>query len=262
VRATRPTAEAKDADFIESLEKGFRVVRAFDAQHAEMSLSDVAERTGLTRASARRFLHTLVKLGYARLDGKRFALTARILELGFAYLRSDSVAEMLMPYLGRVSLELQESCSAAVLEGLDIVYVARVPTSRIMSVALGVGARLPAVSTSLGRVLLAALPPAERDERLARAELVAHTRHTVTRRSKLRAVLATVAAKGYCIVDQELEEGLRSIAVPVVDGASHVRAAINVSAQANRVSLETMRRTFLPALQRAAAEIRFILGAH
>jgi IclR family pca regulon transcriptional regulator len=186
-------------------------------------------------------------------------LTARILELGFAYLRSDALPELVAPYLGRISDELHESSSASVLEGLDIVYVARVSTSRIMSVALGVGARLPAVTTSMGRVLLAALPAQDRDERLAKAELVAYTRHTVTSRAELRGILKTVAAKGYCIVDQELEEGLRSIAVPVVDRDQRVRAAINVSAQANRVSLDTVRRSFLPSLQRAAVDIQAVL---
>ncbi len=254
--------EDKDPDFVESLEKGFRVIRAFDVTHAQMALSEVAARTGLTRASARRFLHTLVKLRYATFDGKRFALTARVLDLGFAYLRLDSLAETLTPYLARVNEKLLESCSASVLEGLDIIYVARVSTSRIMSVSLGVGARLPAVTTSMGRVLLAALPQVERDERVAKAELVAHTRHTVTRRSELRTILKNVAIEGYCIVDQELEEGLRSIAVPVVDQAEHVRAAINVSAQANRISLDTMRRTFLPALQQATVELRSVLRGH
>ena len=170
-------------------------------------------------------------------------LTARILELGFAYLRSDALPELVAPYLGRISDELHESSSASVLEGLDIVYVARVSTSRIMSVALGVGARLPAVTTSMGRVLLAALPAQDR----------------VTSRAELRGILKTVAAKGYCIVDQELEEGLRSIAVPVVDRDQRVRAAINVSAQANRVSLDTVRRSFLPSLQRAAVDIQAVL---
>ncbi len=250
---------AKDPDFIESLDKGFRVIRAFDASHPSMALTDVAERTGLTRASARRFLHTLVKLGYATFDGKRFALTARVLELGFVYLRSESLPEIVTPFLRRVSEQLHESSSASVLEGLDIVYVARVSTSRIMSLALGVGARLPAVSTSMGRVLLASLSEAEQAKRIAAAELTAYTRHTVTRRSELRAILKSVRAAGFSLVDQELEEGLRSIAVPIVDRAERVRAAINVSAQANRVSLETMRRAFLPVLQRAATEIRSVL---
>ena len=246
----------KDPDFVESLEKGFRVVRAFDAAHASMTLSEVAERADLTRASARRFLHTLAKLGLATFDGKRFALTARILELGFAYLRSDSLPEIATPCLQRVSDELHESSSASVLEGVDIVYVARVSTSRIMSVALGLGARLPAVVTSMGRVLLAALPDAELDARLEGVKLAARTRYTVTRRAELRAILKEVRAKGYALVDQELEEGLRSVAVPIVDRDGRVRAAINVSAQANRVSLDRMRRTFLPALERAADDIR------
>jgi len=252
--------ERKNADFVESLDKGFRVVRAFDAAHASMTLSEVAERTGLTRAAARRFLHTLAELGYASFDGKRFTLTARILELGFSYLRSLRLPELVTPYLRRVSEALEESSSASVLEGVDIVYVARVSTRRIMSVDLGVGARLPAVSTSMGRVLLAHLPPAERDALLSRAELAALTRHTVTNKAKLRAILDEVRERGYCIVDQELEEGLRSIAVPLIDRNDRVQAAINVSAQANRVNLDAMKRKFLPVLKKAAADARSVLS--
>jgi IclR family pca regulon transcriptional regulator len=247
--------KAKDPDFIESLDKGLRVVRSFDARHAAMSLSEVAERTGLTRASSRRFLHTLVRLGYARFDGKRFSLTARVLELGFAYVRSTGLPELVTPHLRQVSNALRESSSACVLEDLDVVYVARVSTSRIMSVDLGVGARLPAVATSMGRVMLAKLPERDLAARLARAELVAYTRRTITSRTRLRALLADVREPGYCLVDQELEEGLRSIAVPLVDHSQRTVAAINVSAQANRVSLETMRREFLPLLKNAADEI-------
>ncbi|WP_394833043.1 helix-turn-helix domain-containing protein [Pendulispora rubella] len=251
--------EKKSADFVESLDKGFRVIRAFDASHASMTLTEVAERAGLTRAAARRFLHTLVDLEYASFDGKRFTLTARVLELGFAYLRSLRLPEIVTPFLRTVSDALEESSSASVLDGLDIVYVARVSTRRIMSVDLGVGARLPAVSTSMGRVLLAFLPVPERDALLARAELVALTRHTVTSKSKLRTILDEVRERGYCVVDQELEEGLRSIAVPLVDRHQRVHAAINVSAQANRVSLDVMKRKFLPVLKRAADDARTLL---
>jgi len=251
--------EKKSADFVESLDKGFRVIRAFDATHASMTLTEVAERAGLTRAAARRFLHTLVDLEYASFDGKRFTLTARVLELGFAYLRSLRLPEVVTPFLRNVSEALEESSSASVLDGVDIVYVARVSTRRIMSVDLGVGARLPAVSTSMGRVLLAFMPVPERDALLARAELVALTRHTVTSKTKLRTLLDEVRERGYCLVDQELEEGLRSIAVPLIDRHQRVHAAINVSAQANRVSIDVMKRKFLPVLKRAADDARALL---
>ncbi|WP_394826078.1 IclR family transcriptional regulator C-terminal domain-containing protein [Pendulispora albinea] len=250
----------KSAEFVESLDRGFRVIRAFDATHASMTLSEVAERADLTRAAARRFLHTLTELGYASFDGKRFALTARVLELGFAYLRSLRLPDIVTPYLRTVSETLEESCSASVLEGEDIVYIARVATRRIMSVDLGVGARLPAASTSMGRVLLAFLPPPEREERLARAELTPLTRHTVTSKAKLRAILDEVRERGYCVVDQELEEGLRSIAVPLIDHHGRVHAAINVSAQANRVGLDAMKRKFLPVLKKAADGVRAVLS--
>jgi IclR family pca regulon transcriptional regulator len=254
-----PPPPSRNGDFVESLDKGLRVVRSFDAQHPSMTLSEVAERTELTRAAARRFLLTLVELGYATFDGKRFALTARVLDLGHAYLRSSGLPEIITPYLRRVSEAVHESSSVSVLDGPDIVYIARVSTRRIMSVDLGVGARLPAVATSMGRVLLAHLPTAERDARVAESELVAHTRHTVTSRPKLRALLTRVRERGYCLVDQELEDGLRSIAVPIVDRSGQVRAAMNLSAQANRVGLEAMKRMFLPALRGAAEELRGVL---
>ncbi|HEU4410934.1 MAG TPA: IclR family transcriptional regulator C-terminal domain-containing protein [Polyangiaceae bacterium] len=251
--------ERKDADFVGSFEKGLRVLRAFDAEHGAMTLSEVAERAGLTRAGARRFLLTLVELGYATSDGKHFSLTPRVLELGFAYLRALGLPQIVVPYLRRVSEELGESSSVAVLDDLHVVYVAREQTRRIMTTELGVGARLPACYTSMGRVLLAHLPPPERDERLARAELVAHTRHSLTSRAKLRAALAEARERGHCLVDQELEEGLRSLAVPLRDRQGRALAAMNVSAQANRVTVEAMRRTFLPALLRAAADVQQVL---
>lgn len=252
-------AAKKSPDFVESLDKGFRVIRSFDAEHASMTLSEVAERADLTRAAARRFLHTLVDLEYATFDGKRFTLSARVLSLGFAYLRSLRLPEIVTPYLRRVSEALEESSSASVLEGTEVVYVARVSTRRIMSVDLGVGARLPAVSTSMGRVLLAYLPMPEREALLGRTEIAPLTRHTVTSKPKLRAILDEVRERGHCVVDQELEEGLRSIAVPLIDGHGRVHAAINVSAQANRVSLDAMKRKFLPVLRKAAEDVRAVL---
>ncbi len=231
------------------------MLRAFDAAHSSMTLSEVADRASITRAAARRYLHTLSALGYAAFDGKRFELTARVLEFGFSYLRALGLPEIVRPYLERVSAALGESASVAVLDGGDIVYIARVSTRRIMSVDLGVGARLPAVATSMGRVLLASLPARERDEHLSGDPLTAYTRHTVTSKIRLRNLLRSVHERGYSLVDEELEDGLRSIAVPIVDSHGRAVAAMNVSAQANRVGLDVMKRTFLAALRQAADEI-------
>jgi IclR family pca regulon transcriptional regulator len=254
----RSSENSRDGEtFVESFEKGLRVISAFDGQHASMTLSEVAERTGLTRAAARRLLLTLVELGYAEQNEKHFRLTARILLLGFAYLRSSSLPDLALPFLQRVSNELGESSSIAVLDGYDIVYVARNQTKRIMTVDLGVGARLPAVFTSMGRVLLAHHPSA--DALLASMTLVRHTQSTVTSKTRLRAILVDVRASGFCLVDQELEEGLRSLAVPVTDRAGRVVAAMNVSGQANRVTVEKMKHGFLPVLRRAAGDLGEIL---
>ncbi len=251
-----PRTGGRGADFIESLERGIRVLRAFDAANASMTLSEVAERADITRAAARRYLHTLSALGYAAFDGKRFELTPRVLEIGFSYLRALGLPEIVRPYLERVSAALGESASVAVLDGVDIVYVARVSTRRIMSVDLGVGARLPAIATSMGRVLLAGLPAHEREEHIGGAPLTAYTRHTETNKVRLRALLRSVDERGFCLVDEELEDGLRSIAVPLLDAQGRVIAAMNVSAQANRIGLEVMKRTFLAELRRAADEVR------
>lgn len=220
-----------------------------------MTLSAVAEKTGLTRAGARRFLHTLVELGYARQEGKQFSLTPRVLELGFAYLSSLGLSEVLSSALKQVSSELDESCSACVLDGIDIVYIARIFTRRIMSVNLGIGARLPAALTSMGRVLLAHSPPEAVERCLASFEPAALTPQTITTKPALRKLLEKVKAEGYCIVDGELESGLRSIAVPVFDREGEVVAAMNVSAHAVRVDVETMRNGYLPVLRRAARAI-------
>src|SRR4051812_36275522 len=198
--------------FVQSLERGLAVIRAFGPDDPELTLSDVARRTGLTRAAARRFLLTLTDLGYVRSDGKRFALTPRILELGFAFLSSLTLPEVAEPHLERLAAELRESSSVSVLDGDEIVYVGRVPTSRIMRVSINVGTRFPAYATSMGRVLLAALPPAELDAYLTRAELRALTPRAIDNADDLRAELRRIREQGWALVDQELEEGLRSIA--------------------------------------------------
>lgn len=258
--AERDAADgAGDREFVNSLARGLSVIRAFSREAPEMTLSEVAARTGLTRAAARRFLLTLDRLGYVCSDGKRFRLAPKVLDLGFAYLSSMDLWDVAMPYMERVSDEIHESCSASVIEGCDIVYVARVPTKRIMSVALNLGARLPAVATSMGRVLLAHLPEAKAYERLASCPKTAFTRRTVTDPQALWAILEDVRAKGWCLVDQELEEGLRSIAVPLRNKRGRVLAAMNASGHASRVTPEEMVQRYLPVLQRAAAQIALAL---
>ncbi len=242
-------------EFVQSLERGLAVIRAFDAEHPELTLSDVARSTGLTRAAARRFLLTLVELGYVRTDGRLFGLRPRILELGYAYLSSLSLPEVAQPHLEALVAEVHESCSVSLLDGHDIVYVARVPTKRIMTVAISVGTRFPAYATSMGRVLLAHQPAEWLDEYLKTVELVALTPRTVTDPARLRSTLTRIRNQGFAVVDQELEEGLRSMAVPIHDGAGTVVAAMNVSARTSRGSSEAIRRELLPPLQAAATQL-------
>jgi IclR family pca regulon transcriptional regulator len=244
-------------EHVRSLERGLAVIRAFDAENPEQTLSDVARRTGLPRAAARRFLLTLTELGYVRSDGRLFALTPRVLELGYAYLSSLSLPEVAAPHLEALVREVQESASVSVLDGPDVVYVARVSTSRIMTVAITIGTRLPAHVTSMGRVLLAALPPAVLERRLAELRPEPLTDHTLTDPQALARELDAVREAGFCVVDQELELGLRSIAVPVRDGHGTVVAAANVSTRAGSADVT---REILPALRRCAAAIETDLG--
>lgn len=246
---------AQNSDFVQSLERGLAVIRAFDAENRELALSEVARSTGLTRAAARRFLLTLVKLGYVSLSQGRFSLRPRVLELGYAYLSSLSLPEVAMPHMEQLVAQVNESCSISVLDEIDIVYVARVPTRRIMSITLAVGTRLPAFATSMGRVLLAGLPDDELEERLARIEVVPLTSRTVTDKDALRTILAGVRRQGYAATDQELEEGLRSLAVPLRSASGGVTAALNLSVHASRASMAALRREFLPLALRTAAAI-------
>ena len=252
-------AEALDggraAYFVQSLERGLAVIRAFGADTPSLTLSDVARATGLTRAATRRFLLTLGDLGYVRTDGRRFELTARVLELGYAFLSSLSLPEVAEPHLERLVSEVHESSSVSVLDGDDIVYVARVPTSRIMRVSINVGTRFPADATSMGRVLLSGMGPDELDAFLARAELRRLASHTITDEQRLRAELAGVRRQGWAIVDQELEEGLRSVAAPIRDREGRVVAAVNLSAHASRTSIDAVKRALLPQLLATAERI-------
>jgi IclR family pca regulon transcriptional regulator len=245
----------RGADFVQSLERGLAVIRAFDQAHPELTLSEVAVRTGVTRAVARRFLLTLASLGYVRNDGRFFSLTARVLELGYAYLSSLSLPEVAESHLEALVAEVNESSSVSVLDGDDVVYVARVPVSRIMTVSISVGTRFPAYVTSMGRVLLAGLPEDELAAYLSSVELTPLTARTVTSAEALRTEVAKVRAQGWSLVNQELEEGLRALAAPVRDRTGKVVAAVNVSAHASRTSLEVMRRDLLPPLLKTAARI-------
>jgi IclR family pca regulon transcriptional regulator len=251
----------REAHFVQSLERGLAVIRAFDAQRPELTLSEVARLCDLTRAAARRFLLTLTDLGYVRTDGRLFRLTPRVLELGYAYLSSLSLPEVAAPHLERLVEEVHESSSMCVLDRDDVVYVARVPTARIMTVAINVGTRFPAYATSMGRVLLAALPPPALAEYLGRVELRRLAPRTVATADALGAELARVREQGYAIVDQELEEGLRSVAAPVRDRTGVVVAAINVSVTATRTSLDKIRTDLVPPLVAAASRIEADLHA-
>jgi IclR family pca regulon transcriptional regulator len=246
---------ARDADFIQSLERGLAVIRAFDAEHPKLSLSEVAASTGLSRAAARRFLHTLVNLGYMRMDGGQFSLRPKILELGYAYLSSLSLPEVAMPHLEQLVEQVRESSSVSQLDGDDVVYIARVPTRRIMTVAISVGTRFPAYATSMGRVLLADRPDDWLDGYLASVTLAPLTSHTIASPRALRAELATIREQGWALVDQELEEGLRSVAAPIRDGDGRVIAAANVSTHAGRRSVAEVMEDLLEPLLRTARAI-------
>jgi IclR family transcriptional regulator, pca regulon regulatory protein len=251
---------ARNTTFVQSLDRGLAVIRAFDAQHPRLQLSEVARATGLTRAAARRFLLTLVELGYVRLEGREFSLRPRVLELGYAYLSGITLPEVALPHLEALVARVDESSSVAVLDGDDVVYVARVPTKRIMTVAITVGTRFPAHATSLGQALLAHLPPRELEDYLARATLQRLTARTITDRARLAARLERVRAQGYAMADQELEEGLRSASVPVHNRDGVVVAAVNCSVSASRTTLRQLEDDFVPHLLETVRHIERDLG--
>ncbi|OZI16353.1 IclR family transcriptional regulator [Bordetella genomosp. 7] len=241
--------------YVQSFARGLAVIRAFGPQRPQMTLSEVAAACGLTRAGARRILLTLASLGYVSVDGRQFALTPRILELGYSYLSATPLWDLALPYMEEVAEATRESCSVSVLDGTDVVYILRLSSHRVMSINLSVGSRLPAWVTSMGRVLLAGLPPAEQDRVLDASDIRALTPHTVTDRAVIRRILGQVRADGYACVVQELEPGLQSVAVPIQDRAGRVIGAMNVSSHASRYSRQAMVQAFLPVLRRAAGHI-------
>ena len=257
------TGSPPGVEFVQSLERGLAVIRAFDARNPELTLSDVARSTGLSRAVARRFLHTLVALGYVHTDGRRFALRARVLELGYSYVSSLGLPQIARPHLEALAAGIKEACSVTVLDGDDVVYVARVPSPRMVNIAITVGTRFPAYATSTGRVLLADQPEHWLAEYLERVELVSLTKQTIKDPRVLHDILLTVRAVGYSQVDQEMEDGIQSLAVPLHDAGGATIAALNISAPAHRRTPEAMVAEQLPPLRETAARIEEDLrGGH
>jgi IclR family pca regulon transcriptional regulator len=253
-----PPAE-DSRSYVTALARGLSVMKAFDEQHAQLTLSDVARIVGLPRASARRALLTLESLGYVTSNGRMFSLSPQVLTLARAYLASSPVPRVAQGFLENVSETLGESCSLSILHGDEVIYIARSTRKRIGSLHRDVGAHLPAHCTSMGRVLLAALADNELDEFLARATLNGFTPYTVTDKDQLGEILLKVRRNGYSLVDQELEIDLRSIAVPVQNASGRVIAGMNVSAQASRTPKKQLTDRFLPALRDAAIKMRPLL---
>jgi IclR family pca regulon transcriptional regulator len=250
----RPSFE-DSRDYVQSLARGLAVLGAFDRAHVRLSLAEIAARTKLSRAAARRLVLTLEHLGFVHEVGRAYVLGPRVLELGFGYLGSLNLTELAQPLMEALAREVRQSCSMAVLDDQSIVYVVRVPGPRLMSVTLGVGARLPAYCASMGRVLVAGLDEAAREDWLQRCEPVKLTPHTVADRGKLRRVLADVDRQGYAWVEQELELGLCSLAVPVRNGEGRVATALNLSMAWQPDVAKSALRTLLPKLRATAAAI-------
>jgi IclR family pca regulon transcriptional regulator len=245
-----------DPNFMTSLARGLLVIQAFSQRKPHFSISQLSRRTGLSRASVRRCLHTLSKLGFAGTDdGTNFYLRPRVLALGHSYFSSMPLATAAQPMLEHLSELLHEPFTVAVLDGADVVYVARAGMARILAIDLGMGARLPVYCTSAGRVLLANLAPEELESVLSRIEFTRYTDRTITSLDQLRRALTAVQRDGYAIVDQEVELGLRAMAVPVRNPMGQVVAAINVIARGQHVSVQHMQTRFLPYLRAAAQEL-------
>jgi IclR family pca regulon transcriptional regulator len=242
-------------DHVGSLAKGLAVMEILAANPAGLTLTEMAEKAGLTRAGARRFLLTLAATGYATQSGRRFQLSTRLLTVARTWLQGTPLWAFAEPIMRELSAAFNESCSAAILGGEDVVYVARAPSRAILSVTLNIGTRLPAYCTSMGKVLLSGLEEAEFDAFLRKAALTRKTPKTITDPSALRDAIATVRRERFAIADEELEPGLRSIAVPIHDGTGKIVAALNVSTQTARMSVAEMKRAILPRLKEAARRI-------
>lgn len=248
-----------ERDIMGGLAKGLRTIETFTAARPRQSIAEVAEASGLDRATARRCLLTLAHHGYADYDGKFFTLTPRVLRLGTACLATMPLPQIVQPWLDQLSEILGESSSVSILDGREIVYVARAAQQKVMSISLMPGSRLPAYCTSMGRVLLAALPESQMQAHLPDAPYPARTPHTLTQPQALAQELARVRAQGFAVIDQEVELGLRSIAVPLMNARGQVVAALNVGLAATHATVQDMPARFLPELQRIQAELRGLL---
>jgi len=249
-------------EYVQGLERGLAVIRSFSAETPSLTIAQVADRTSLTRAAARRYLKTLEVLGYVLQEADRFSLTPRLLDLGFTYLSTLDVTSVVHPFMEQVTDALHESCSVSVLDNHDVVYIARRAANRIMSINLAVGSRLPAHATSMGKVLLAYLPPGELEHYFESVVREPRTANTIVDDRTLRAVLEEVRENGWAVADEESELGVRSAAAPLEGRDGEVSAAINVSAHAARVSLDQLQKDYLPVLLEAARGISKALGAN
>ncbi len=248
-----------DPSFMTSLARGLAVLRAFSDQRRSLTIAQISQKTGISRAAVRRCLHTLKQLGYADSEVNNFSLRPKVLTLGYSYLSSTPLTVSTQPFLNHISRTLNESCSLAVLDDSEVLYVSRSAASRVMSVALNTGSRLPAYCTSLGRVMLAHMPENELDTYFAKVKLRAMTERTLVSEKRLREILVDVRDNGYALIDEELEIGLRSIAVPVRGASGTVLAALNVGTQAARISKQQMIKEFLPVLLRSSQELSVLL---
>ena len=251
---SKVTANGRSRDFIQSLQRGLAIIRAFSAERPSMTVSEIAHEIGLTRAAVRRFLLTLNELGYVRATNNRYTLTPQVLELGYSYLSALSLPDIALPRLEQLVAETGEASEASILDRDQIVYVVRVPGPAMMTISVNIGARRPAYATAMGRVMLADLPADQLEQYLAKAPLQPILPATIVDADTFREELARVRRDGYALVNQELEEGLVAVALPVRDRLGRVRAAINLSTHIGRRSVEDMR-ALVPALSAAARDI-------
>lgn len=261
-RRSPDAVEVPRSERLQSLERGLAVLRAFTASAPALTISEVAQRTGLTRATARRVLLTLADLGYVEVSRREFALTRSVLDLAKPFADQRDPWDFARPYLESLTERTGESASIAVLDGTEILYVARVQTRRLLTLAITVGSRLPALATSKGRVLLAYLPEAELEAYFSRSAIASYTDRTVVDETELRSIIADVRRQGWAIVDQQLEAGLCSVAAPIIDPNGRVSAALSVCAHAGRVDPSALRTEFLPLVIETARRISAVWTRH
>lgn len=252
---TRLAPEVSSRDYVQSLERGLAVIRAFSAERRSLTLAEVAGAAGISKPSARRFLITLQALGYVADDGRTYRLLPKILDLGEAYLASFSLADIAEPHLDELNKHFGAVCSVGILDGDSVVYIARSQARRIMATSVRVGSRVDPAATSVGRVLLAALPPQDLEEFLEHHTFRVYTEKTISSEAQLRKELGKVRKQGFAIADQEIDLGMRTLAVPVADASGHTVAAINVAVNYMQVSVTELRETYLPRMQETARGI-------